>query len=226
MTVGRVRDSSTFMAGKRSEIGQYVVPMEVFLPGFCIGMINENFHVAGIWIVPEKLKKAVVYSMALGARCFKWNILTLSGPKAILLIQLLIVHLTRSVVNVCAISKEFLFVSLLIDRVSLEEVCLPSFDVLNRCLNLSASCLDDENKLPLNVIDSLSASRFYCHQFSTAWWHLSSGPRSQQNLSIYVFRVRRCSSGCHNSFFALQARWDVFYGGHLVWSSHPISLLV
>ena len=43
----------------------------------------------------------------------------------------LIALLTRSVVNVCAISKDFLFVSLVTNRVSLEEVCLPSFDVLN-----------------------------------------------------------------------------------------------
>ena len=44
--------------------------------------------------------------------------------------------------------------------VSLEEVCLPSFEVLNCWLNLVASCLDDENKIPLKVIASFSASRF------------------------------------------------------------------
>ena len=37
----------------------------------------------------------------------------------------------HSVVNVCAISKDFLFVSLVTNRVSLEEVSPPSFDVLN-----------------------------------------------------------------------------------------------
>ena len=47
--------------------------------------------------------------------------------------------LTRFVVNVCAISKDFLFVSLVTNRVSLEEVCLPLFDVLNCWLNLAAS---------------------------------------------------------------------------------------
>ena len=41
--------------------------------------------------------------------------------------QLLIALLTRSVVNVYAISKDFLFVSLVTNRVSLEEVCLASF---------------------------------------------------------------------------------------------------
>ena len=56
-------------------------------------------------------------------------------------------------VNIGAISKDFLFVSLVTNWVSLEEVCLPSFDVLN----LVASCLDDENEIPLNVIALFSA---------------------------------------------------------------------
>ena len=46
--VDRGRDSSTFAAGQRSEIGRYEVPTEVSLPGFGIGMINEDFHIAGI----------------------------------------------------------------------------------------------------------------------------------------------------------------------------------
>ena len=40
LIVGRIRDSSTFAAGQRSEIGRYEVPTEVSLPGFDIGMIN------------------------------------------------------------------------------------------------------------------------------------------------------------------------------------------
>ena len=44
LIVGRIRDSSTFATGKRSEI----VPTEVSLPGFGIGMINEDFHISGI----------------------------------------------------------------------------------------------------------------------------------------------------------------------------------
>ena len=71
-----------------------------------------------------------MYSMALGPRFFKWKMLSLSGPKALLFL------------------------------VSPEEVCLPSFDVLNCWLNLAASCLDDENDLPLKVIAMFSASRF------------------------------------------------------------------
>ena len=46
--VGRIRYSSTFAAVQRSEIGRYEVPMEVSLPGFGIGMINEDFHIDGI----------------------------------------------------------------------------------------------------------------------------------------------------------------------------------
>ena len=98
--------------------------------------------------------------MALGPRFLKWKMLSLSEPKALLFLQLLIALLTRSVVNVCAISKDFLFVSLVINRVSLEEVCLPTFDVLNCWLTLATSCLDDENELPLKVIATFSASRF------------------------------------------------------------------
>ena len=51
-------------------------------------------------------------------------------------------------------------VSLVTTRVSLEEVCLPSFEVLNCWLNLVARCLDDENEIQLKVIASFSASRF------------------------------------------------------------------
>ena len=51
-------------------------------------------------------------------------------------------------------------VSLVTTLVSLEEVCLPGFEVLNCWLNLVASCLDDENENPLKVIASFSASGF------------------------------------------------------------------
>ena len=102
----------------------------------------------------------LMYSMALGPRCFKWKMLSLSGPKDLIFLQLLIALLTRFVVNVCAISKDFLLVSLVTNRVSPEEVCLPSFYVLNCWLNMAASYLDDENAFPLKVIASFSASRF------------------------------------------------------------------
>ena len=108
----------------------------------------------------ERLKRVVMYSMALGPRCFKWKMLSLSGPKALLFLQLLIAFITRSVVNVRTISNGFLLVSHVTTLVSLEEVCLPSFEVLNCWLNLVARCLDDENEIPLKVIALFSASRF------------------------------------------------------------------
>ena len=65
-----------------------------------------------------------------------------------------------SAVNVSVISIGFLLVSLVPNRLSLEEECLPSFEVVNRLLNLAASCLDDENAIPLKVIASFSAVHF------------------------------------------------------------------
>ena len=54
------------------------------LPGFGIGMINDDFHIAGIrHVVAERLKRAAMYSMALGPRCFKWKMLSLSGPRGL-----------------------------------------------------------------------------------------------------------------------------------------------
>ena len=57
-------------------------------------------------------------------------------------------------------SQWFPLVSLITTLVSLEEVCLPRFEVLNCWLNLVASCLDNENEITLKVIASFSASRF------------------------------------------------------------------
>ena len=129
------------------------VPWEGSLPGFGIEMINNEFHIAGICQVETvRLKRVVMYSIALGPRCFKWKMLSLSGPKALLFLQLLIAVITRSAVNVRAISNGFLLVSLGTTQVSLDEVCLSSFEVLNCWLNLVASYLDDENKIPLKVI--------------------------------------------------------------------------
>ena len=88
LIVDRIRDSRTFAAGQRIEIGRYEVPMEVSLPGFSIGMINEDFHIARIWdVVTERLKNAMMRSIALGLRCFKWKMLILSGPNALLFLD-------------------------------------------------------------------------------------------------------------------------------------------
>ena len=43
------------------------------------------------------------------------------------------------------------------------------------------------------------------------------------NLAIYK---NRCVSGRLYSVLAVQVRWGLFYGGHLVCSSRPVSLLV
>ena len=64
-----------------------------------------------------------------------------------------------SAVNVSAISIGFHLVSLVTNRVSLEEECLPSFEMVNCLLNLAAICLDDGNEIPLKVIASFSAVR-------------------------------------------------------------------
>ena len=65
----------------------------------------------------------------------------------------------------CVVWSRFLFVSLVTNRVSLEEVCLPSYDVLNCWLNLAASCLDDENEIPFKVIASFLPHVLLCDQF-------------------------------------------------------------
>ena len=57
--------------------------------------------------------------------------LSLSVPKARVLLQLLIPQVTWSVVNVTADVKDFRLISLDTNRVSREEVCLPSFEVVN-----------------------------------------------------------------------------------------------
>ena len=65
-----------------------------------------------------------------------WKMLSLSGPNAILFLQLLIALVTMSAVNVSAISIGFLLVSFVTNRVSLEEECLPSFEVLELFVQL------------------------------------------------------------------------------------------
>ena len=57
--------------------------------------------------------------------------LSLSGPKARVLLLLLIPLVTWSVVNVTAGVKYFRLISLDTNRVSREEMCLPSFEMVN-----------------------------------------------------------------------------------------------
>ena len=57
--------------------------------------------------------------------------LSLTGPKALVLLQLLIPLVTWSVVNITAEANGIHLISLDINQVSLEEVCLFSFEVVN-----------------------------------------------------------------------------------------------
>ena len=77
--------------------------------------------------------------IALGPRFFlKWKMLSLSGQNDLLFLQLLITLVTMSAVNVSAISIDFILVSLVTNRVSLQDECLPSYEVLTCLLNLAA----------------------------------------------------------------------------------------
>ena len=84
--------------------------------------------------------------------------MSLLVPNALLFLHLLIALVTMTAAKVSAISIGFLLVSLVTNRVYLEEECLPSFEVLNCLLNLAASCLD--NEIPLKEIASFSVMRF------------------------------------------------------------------
>ena len=70
--------------------------------------------------------------------------LSLSGPKAFELLQLLIASATRSVVNVTAVSIDPRRTSLDTNRVSGEEVWAPSFDVVNCLLKQFAICFGED----------------------------------------------------------------------------------
>ena len=76
---------------------------EQSLSGFGFGMTMDDFKIDGIrQDVTELLKSAVRYSIPLDPRCFRWKMLSLSSPKARMLLQLLIPLVTWSVVNVTA----------------------------------------------------------------------------------------------------------------------------
>ena len=95
-------------------------------------MTMDDFQIDGIrQDVTESLKSVVRYSIPLDPRCFWWKMLSLSGPKARVLLQLLIPLVAWSVVNVTAEVKDFPLIFLDTNRVFREEVCLPSFEVVN-----------------------------------------------------------------------------------------------
>ena len=76
------------------------MPREEYLPGFGIGMTMDDFQIDGIrQDVTESLKSAVRYTIPLDPRCFRWKMLSLSGPKARVLLQLLIPLVTWSTIS-------------------------------------------------------------------------------------------------------------------------------
>ena len=122
------------------------MPRGESLPGFGIGMTMDDFQIDGIrQDETDSLKSAVVrYLIPLDPRCFRWQMLSLSGPKARMLLQLLIPLVTGSVVNVTAVVNDFRLISLDTNRVSREEVCLPSFEVVNSRLKYLAICFGED----------------------------------------------------------------------------------
>ena len=82
----------------------------------------DDFQIDGIrQHVAESLKSAVRYSIPLDPRCFRWKMMSVSGQKARVLLQLI----PWSAVNVTAEVKDVRLISLDTNRVSREEVCLP-----------------------------------------------------------------------------------------------------
>ena len=67
-----------------------------------------------------------------------------SGLKARVLLHLLIPLVTWSVVKVTAEVNDFRLISLDTNRVSREEVCLPSFEVVNCRLKKLAICFVED----------------------------------------------------------------------------------
>ena len=101
---------------------------------------------------------------------------------------------------------------------------------IERLVELVASCLDDENEIPLKVIASFSASRFALPSIPLIVLHslVRSVFWSMVSTKSLHFSVcaHKYGSGCLYSILAVQVRWGLFYGGHLVCSSRPVSLLV
>ena len=93
------------------------MPREESLSGFGIGVTMDDFQIDGIrQDGTESLMNAVRYSIPLDPRCFRWKMLSLSGPKARVLLQLLIPLVTWSVVNFTAEVNDFRLISLDIKR--------------------------------------------------------------------------------------------------------------
>ena len=86
--------------------------MLLSLLGFGIRMTMDDFQIDGVrQDVTESLKSAVRYSIPLDPRCFRWKMRMLSGPKARVLVQLLIPLVTWSLVNATSEVKDFRLIS-------------------------------------------------------------------------------------------------------------------
>ena len=86
---------------------------EESLPGLGIGMTMDDFQIDGIrHNVTESLKSAVRYSIPLDPKCFRWTMLSLSSPKARVLLQVIIPLVTWYVVNITADINDFRLISL------------------------------------------------------------------------------------------------------------------
>ena len=73
----------------------------------------------------ERLKRVVIFSNALGQIFFKWKMLSLSGPNALLFLQLLSALITMSVPSPLV---SFWSTSLLIGFCL--KKCMPSFELI------------------------------------------------------------------------------------------------
>ena len=112
-------------------------------------------------------------------------------------------------VNVGAVSCDFFLASLDTYRVSCEEECMPSFDVMNCLLNLLAMSFGDEVGFSLKTIASFSAvvvdlpsiALIVLHSLeeSVLWSMVSTNCFHLACLCAVVVLVissfRRCSSG-------------------------------
>ena len=80
--------------------------------------------------------------------------------------------------------------------------------------------MDDENEIPLKVIDSFSVVRFalpsiplivFHSLLRSVFWSIFS-----TKSLLFSFMLTNAVSGCLYSVLAVQTRWGLFCGGRLV----------
>ena len=123
---------------------------------------------------------------ALGRR-----MLSLSGPKAREFMRLLIPLVTWSVVNVIAEVNKFRLTSLDTNRVSLEEGCLPSFEVVNCRLKYLAIYFGEDTwgavKCDCLVLSLGRRFTIYCFDSSPQFWRICIVIQRLHKSSIIIF---------------------------------------